>query len=87
MELKAKEQLISLFEKYYNEEVIAFEQLPASGSYREYCRLKSKNRQVIGAFNNDLKENRASSGTTCLFLKFIQFPTTKSIISLKIWVM
>ncbi len=59
MELKTKEQLISLFEHHYNEEVIAFEQLPASGSYRQYCRLRSENRQVIGAFNNDLKENRA----------------------------
>ncbi len=59
MELKTKEQLISLFEKYYNEEVVAFEQIPASGSYRQYCRLKSENRQIIGAYNHDLKENRA----------------------------
>ena len=59
MELKTKEQLISLFEKYYKEEVIAFEQLPASGSYRQYCRLKSENRQIIGVYNYDLKENRA----------------------------
>lgn len=59
LELKTKEQLISLFEKNYNEEVVAFEQLPASGSYRQYCRLKSEKRQVIAAFNNDLKENRA----------------------------
>ncbi len=69
MELKAKEQLISLFEKHYNEEVIAFEQLPASGSYREYCRLKSANRYVIGAFNADLKENRAFIQFSYHFLK------------------
>lgn len=59
LELKTKEQLISLFENHYKEEVTAFEQLPASGSYREYCRLKSEHHQVIGAFNADLKENKA----------------------------
>lgn len=59
MELKIKDQLINLFESHFKEEVTFFELLPASGSYREYARLKSTNHQVIGAFNSDTKENLA----------------------------
>ncbi|MFA5330576.1 MAG: RNase adapter RapZ [Prolixibacteraceae bacterium] len=59
MELKIKDQLISLFESHFKEEVTFFEQLPASGSYREYARMKSAGYQVIGAHNQDIKENQA----------------------------
>jgi len=59
LELKIKDQLISLFESHFKEEVTFFEQLPGSGSYREYARMKSAGHQVIGAFNNDVKENQA----------------------------
>lgn len=59
MELKIKDQLINLFESHFKEEVIFFEQLPASGSYREYARMKSASHQVIGAYNQDTKENEA----------------------------
>jgi aminoglycoside/choline kinase family phosphotransferase len=59
MELKIKEQLISLFETHFNEEVTFFEQLPVSGSYREYARIKSAGHQIIGAYNYDIKENIA----------------------------
>ncbi len=59
MELKIKEQLISLFESHFKEEVTFLEQLPGSGSYREYIRMKSAGHQVIGAFNQDVKENQA----------------------------
>ena len=59
MELKIKEELIQLFEATFKEEMTGFELLPPSGSYREYCRIKSENKQVIGAFNLDKKENRA----------------------------
>ncbi|MBL7968723.1 MAG: phosphotransferase [Prolixibacteraceae bacterium] len=59
MELRIKDQLISLFESHFKEEVTYFEQLPGSGSYREYARMKSVGHQVIGAFNNDVKENQA----------------------------
>ncbi len=59
MELKIKDQLISLFESHFKEEVTFFEQLPASGSYREYARMKSSGHQVIGAYNQDIKENQA----------------------------
>jgi len=59
LELKIKDQLFSLFESHFKEEVTFFEQLPASGSYREYVRIKSVNHQVIGAYNEDIKENQA----------------------------
>jgi len=59
LELKIKDQLISLFESHFKEEVTFFEQLPGSGSYREYARMKSTGHQVIGAFNNDIRENQA----------------------------
>ena len=59
MELKIKDQLISLFESHFKEEVTYFEQLPGSGSYREYVRMKSSGNLVIGAYNQDIKENQA----------------------------
>ncbi len=59
MELKHKEELIHLFEKHFGEEMTAFELLPASGSYREYCRIKGRVHQAIGAFNADVRENKA----------------------------
>lgn len=59
MELKIKDQIISLFESHFKEEVTYFEQLPASGSYREYARLKGENHKVIGTYNQDISENQA----------------------------
>ncbi|MFY9150907.1 MAG: RNase adapter RapZ [Prolixibacteraceae bacterium] len=59
MELKIKDQLIKLFESHFKEEVTFFEQLPTSGSYREYARMKSASFQIIGAYNQDTKENQA----------------------------
>lgn len=59
MELRIKDQLIRLFESHFKEEVTFFELLPASGSYREYARLKSADHQVIAAYNQDIKENQA----------------------------
>jgi aminoglycoside/choline kinase family phosphotransferase len=59
LELKIKEELIRLFESHFQEEMTAFDVLPASGSYREYCRIKSYHFQAIGAFNQDVRENRA----------------------------
>jgi aminoglycoside/choline kinase family phosphotransferase len=54
-----RNEIIQLFETHFQEKAVSFEKLPASGSYREYCRLKNENRTVIGAFNNDIKENTA----------------------------
>jgi len=54
-----KNQLIKLFENHFGDEVQTVTMLAPSGSYREYCRIRSKNRSVIGAFNDDIKENTA----------------------------
>jgi len=72
LELKIKDQLISLFESHFKEEVTFFEQLPGSGSYREYARMKSSGHKVIGSFNQDVKENQA-------FLEFSAHFRNKSI--------
>ena len=69
MEQKIKDQLISLFEEHFKEEVSTFEPLPASGSYREYARIKSMHHQVIGAYNQDIKENNAFFEFSAHFLK------------------
>jgi len=54
-----KNEIIQLFENQFNEKVVKFEILPPSGSYRKYYRLQNNNRSVIGAINNDVKENIA----------------------------
>jgi len=54
-----QQHIIGLFEKTFGEKVTDIEVLPPSGSYREYCRLVSDKRNVIGAWNEDDKENRA----------------------------
>jgi len=64
-----KNEIIQLFENQFNEKVETFEMLPLSGSYREYCRLQNKNRSVIGALNNDVKENTAFLSFTNHFKK------------------
>ena len=69
MEQKIKDQLIGLFEEHFKEEVSTFEPLPASGSYREYARIKSIHHQVIGAYNQDIKENNAFFEFSAHFLK------------------
>jgi aminoglycoside/choline kinase family phosphotransferase len=54
-----KNEIVQLFENQFNEKVETFEMLPASGSYREYCRMQNQNRSVIGSLNKDVKENTA----------------------------
>ena len=59
MNTSEKNELIQLFENQFNENVETFEMLPPSGSYRQYCRMSNQHRSVIGALNNDVKENTA----------------------------
>ncbi|MDD4107500.1 MAG: RNase adapter RapZ [Prolixibacteraceae bacterium] len=69
MNSEEKKQIIKLFENHFSEEVENFVMLPPSGSYREYCRLTSDNRSVIGVFNADIKENTAFLSFTGHFRK------------------
>jgi aminoglycoside/choline kinase family phosphotransferase len=59
MKKEIKQKLIELFEQTFNEKVTEIELFPQSGSYREYCRLKSSAHSVIGAWNDDERENIA----------------------------
>lgn len=69
MNNEEKNEIIQLFEQHFQEKVDEFSMLPASGSYREYCRLKNEKRSVIGAFNTDVKENTAFLSFTNHFHK------------------
>jgi len=53
------ENLKELFESWSREKLEKIEQLPPSGSYREYYRLKGSSDTVMGVYNDDLKENIA----------------------------
>jgi aminoglycoside/choline kinase family phosphotransferase len=59
LEIPVKERLVTLFEQWADESVLSISKLPPSGSYREYYRITGKSRSAMGAFNADLKENRA----------------------------
>ena len=69
MKTTEKNEIIELFENHFNEKVETFEELPPSGSDRRYCRMKNKNRSVIGALNIDIKENTAFLSFTNHFRK------------------
>ncbi len=69
MKTTEKNEIIELFENHFNEKVDSFEMLPLSGSYRKYCRLQNKNRSVIGALNDDVKENTAFLSFSNYFIK------------------
>src|ERR1035437_7776201 len=54
-----KELLVNLFEKWAGETETEFIQLPISGSYREYYRIKSITKKALAVYNADRKENIA----------------------------
>lgn len=54
-----KALLIQMFEKWAGEEARSYVMLPPSGSYREYYRITGRTKTAMGAYNADLKENRA----------------------------
>ncbi|MEA2077918.1 MAG: RNase adapter RapZ [Candidatus Marinimicrobia bacterium] len=58
--MQKKRQLKKLYTSLFNEECVSLEEMPRSGSYREYYRLKGDSgRSVIGVYNEDRKENIA----------------------------
>ncbi len=54
-----EKNLIRLFQNCTGEKVQSFSPLPLSGSSRRYYRITGKDKTLIGAVNNDLKENKA----------------------------
>ncbi|MFV0266722.1 MAG: phosphotransferase [Draconibacterium sp.] len=82
MNTTVKNELIELFEHQFSEKVERFEMLPQSGSYREYARMGNATRTVIGAFNNDVKENTAFlSFSNHLYNKGIKVPKVYAVSS------
>lgn len=59
MNIDKKKILTDLFVRWCGEELTEWTPLPPSGSYREYYRMKSVSRQVLGVYNSDKKENTA----------------------------
>lgn len=57
--MKDKNILNKIFENWAKEKVEEILTIPQSGSYREYYRIKSKNKSAIAVYNEDLKENKA----------------------------
>ncbi|MBW6457977.1 MAG: phosphotransferase [FCB group bacterium] len=58
--MQKRRQLKTLYTALYVEEVVSMEDMPRSGSYREYYRITGRSgRTVVGVYNEDRKENMA----------------------------
>ena len=66
------ENLINLFETWSGEKALKVEPLPQSGSYREYYRIKGKDKTALGVHNSDKQENIA-------FISFSKYFFSKGI--------
>ncbi|MDP1621125.1 MAG: RNase adapter RapZ [Bacteroidales bacterium] len=58
-----EQNLIHLFKSWSGKDPLSVTKLPGSGSYRDYYRIQGEYGSVIGAHNNDIRENEA-------FIKF-----------------
>lgn len=59
MESIDRKHLLELYHDWAGEEPADVQLIPESGSYRRYFRIKSPNKQAIGAFYDNPPENRA----------------------------
>jgi aminoglycoside/choline kinase family phosphotransferase len=58
--MQKKREMKKLYTSLFNEELRSVEEMPRSGSYREYYRLTgTSGRSVVGVYNEDRKENIA----------------------------
>ncbi len=64
MNKQIKDILVQLYQKHFKKEVLNIDELPSSGSYRQYFRIHSNDTTCIGAYNSDVKENKAFIGFT-----------------------
>lgn len=51
--------LKELFTETFNQDILEVTEMPGSGSYREYYRIKGDSQTVLGVYNRDQKENLA----------------------------
>ena len=63
------ERLTNLYKSWTGEKPDSISPLPKSASYRRYFRIKSNNKNAIGVYNADRKENEAFISFTKHFLK------------------
>jgi len=56
---RKRKLLTNLYQRWSDEPVLEITPLPESGSYREYYRLKGKEKSAIAVYNADKKENKA----------------------------
>ncbi|MFZ4520358.1 MAG: RapZ C-terminal domain-containing protein [Bacteroidales bacterium] len=61
--------LKNLFTRWSGREAVSITRLPGSGSYRIYYRLQSEQETVLGAYNEDIRENEAFISFTNHFRK------------------
>ena len=59
MDEKAKNSVLLLFKSWSGEQAGEINLLPGSGSYRKYFRVKGPHHQVIGAYYDSVRENKA----------------------------
>ncbi len=59
MKKKIQQDIADLYKQRFMDESVIIENLPPSGSYREYIRLTSPHFKAIGTWNDDEKENNA----------------------------
>ncbi|MDD4848177.1 MAG: RNase adapter RapZ [Bacteroidales bacterium] len=64
-----EQKIKSLFKAHFGYEPLQMELLPASGSSRKYYILETKNKKILGAYNDDIRENEAFLNFTEHFLQ------------------
>lgn len=69
MDRQIENNIPELYKKWSGNNAESIAELPSSGSYRRYFRLKNKDLSVIAAYNHDTKENSAFISFTKTFLK------------------
>ncbi len=54
-----KLNISTLYENWCGEEMLNYEEMPESGSYRKYFRISGKSSKCVAVYNEDKKENHA----------------------------
>lgn len=67
-----KQSISKLYENWCGEELINYQPLPESGSYRQYFRISGKSSKCIAVYNEDKKENHA-------FIEFTKHFSSKAL--------